>query len=93
MAKRRKPPPSPPTPPSQGWMAPLAQPITLKDGTQFHSLGDAAQSLLCRTIFKTAIPGGGRPSCYWRPRSTAAAWRPRQNSSLALFSEARYVRQ
>jgi hypothetical protein len=46
MAKRRKPPPSPPIRPSQGWTPPLARTIRLKDGTEFHSLGDAVRFVL-----------------------------------------------
>jgi hypothetical protein len=34
----------------------------------------------CRITIRNAIPGGGRPSCCWRPRNTAAS-RPQQSSS------------
>jgi hypothetical protein len=94
MAKRRKP-PTPPIPPSQRWTAPLARPIRLKDGTDFHSLGDAARFVL-------ALPHRHQERNSWR-RATEllmeAAIRggsieaATEQFELALFLEARYVRQ
>jgi hypothetical protein len=90
MAKSRKP-PSPPIPPSQCWMAPLARQIRLKDGTEFHSLADAARFVLAlpphyqernatELLLEAAESGG----------SVEAAT---EQFELALFLEARYVRQ
>jgi hypothetical protein len=91
MAKRRKPPPSPPVPPSQGWTAPLARPIRLKDGTQFHSLGDAARFVL-------ALPNHLQDRNSWR-RATELLLEAAEHGGgieaateqfeLALFLEAR----
>jgi hypothetical protein len=61
MAKTRKP-PSPPVPPSRGWTASLARPIRLKDGTEFHSLGDAARFVL-------ALPHHNQERNSWRRMS------------------------
>jgi hypothetical protein len=95
MAKRRKPPPRPPTPPSRGWTAPLARPIRLKDGTEFHSLGDAARFVL-------ALPHHYQERNSWR-RATEFLLEAAEHGGsveatteqfeLALFLEVRYVRQ
>jgi hypothetical protein len=92
MAKRRTPPPSPP---SQGWESPLARPIRLKDGTAFHSLGDAARFVL-------ALPNQLQDRNSWR-RATELLMEAAEHGGsieaateqfeLALFLEARYVRQ
>ena len=94
MAKRRKP-PTPPIPPSQRWTAPLARPIRLKDGTEFHSLGDAARFVL-------ALPHHYQERNSWR-RATEFLLEAAEHGGsveatteqfeLALFLEVRYVRQ
>ena len=72
-------------------MAPLARPIRLKDGTEFHSLADAARFVLAlpphyqernatELLLEAAESGG----------SVEAAT---EQFELALFLEARYVRQ
>jgi hypothetical protein len=94
MAKGRKP-PSPPIPLSQGWMAPLSRPIRLKDGTEFHSLGDAARFVL-------GLPHQYQERNSWRRASELLMEAAERHGSveaateqfeLALFLEARYVRQ
>ena len=95
MAKRRKPPATPPIPPSQRWTAPLARPIRLKDGTQFHSIGDAARFVL-------ALPHEQQGRNSWTRASELLMEAAERGGSieaateqfeLALFLEARYVRQ
>jgi hypothetical protein len=94
MAKSRKP-PSPPIPPSQRWMAPLARQIGLKDGIAFHSLGDAAR-------FVPAPPHHYQERNSWRRATELLLEAAERGGSveaateqfeLALFLEARYVRQ
>ena len=95
MAKRRKPRPSPPIRPSRGWTAPLARPIRLKDGTEFRSLGDAAWFVL-------VLPHHYQKRNSWR-RATELLLEAAEHGGsveaateqfeLALFLEARYVRQ
>jgi hypothetical protein len=95
MAKRRKPPATPPIPPTRGWTAPLLRPIRLKDGTDFHSLGDAARFVL-------ALPHHYQECNSWRRTSELLMEAAERGGSveaatvqfeLALFLEARYVRQ
>ena len=86
---------APPIPPSRGWRAPLARPIRLKDGTEFHSLGDAARFVL-------ALPHHYQERNSWR-RATELLLEAAEHGGsveaateqfeLALFLEARYVRQ
>ena len=92
VAKRREP---PATPPSRGWTAPLSRPIRLKDGTEFHSLGDAARFVL-------ALPHHYQERTSWRRASELLMGAAERHGSveaateqfeLALFLEARYVRQ
>jgi hypothetical protein len=92
MAKRPTPPPSPP---SHGWESPLSRPIRLKDGTEFHSLGDAARFVL-------ALPHERQGRNFWKRASELLMEAAERGGSiesateqfeLALFLEARYVRQ